>query len=108
MPKTSQGINSEIKTHHGPEKGIGEPFQWQLTDHCCRVCFSRVLMRKQAGGKNVYRCAGCGAEKEGDSAATICACGMKLKTRVDAGVRCMVNMDRSPEFPAEIVATTVG
>lgn len=82
-----------------------EPVQgWVLTDHVCRVCFSRVLMRETFDMKRVYRCSGCGIEKQGDSEAAICACGMKLKTGVDAGIRCARNPAPTPEFPAEITA----
>lgn len=78
---------------------------WALTDHCCRVCFSRVLERETFDRKRVYRCAGCGIEKEGSSESAICACGIKLKTGVDAGIRCEVSKNRSPEWPAEITAS---
>lgn len=78
---------------------------WALTDHCCRVCFSRVLMRETFDRRKIYRCAGCGVEKEGNSPAVICSCGIKLKTSIDAGIRCHVSENRTPEFPAEITAS---
>lgn len=105
MHETTPGINSQKKSHSGPENRLGEPFSWQLTDHCCRICFSRVVVRKSDDGEKVWRCTGCGTEKKGAKASTICACGMKLKTGADAGVRCVVNTDKRPEFPAEITAT---
>ena len=75
-----------------------------LTDHCCRVCFSRVLVRETFDRRRIYRCSGCGIEKEGRSEAAICACGIKLKTGVDARIRCELNINRSPEWPAEVTA----
>ena len=78
---------------------------WTITDHCCRVCFSRVLMREAFDHRRTYRCAGCGAEAEGSREAVICSCGIRLKTGVDAGIRCTPNAERSPEWPAEITAT---
>jgi len=78
---------------------------WALTDHCCRVCFSRVLVRETFDRRRIYRCAGCGVEKEGRSEAAICACGIKLKTGVDAGIRCEVSKNKTPEWPAEITAS---
>lgn len=82
-----------------------EPVQgWVITDHICRVCFSRVLMREAFDRRRTYRCAGCGAEADGSSEAAVCCCGIKLKTGVDAGIRCQVNPDRTPEFPAEVTA----
>lgn len=77
---------------------------WKLTPHCCRVCFSRVLMRETFDRRRVYRCAGCGVEAEGKSEAAICACGIRLKTGVDAGIRCQVQTEPTPEFPAQVVA----
>ena len=81
-----------------------DDYQWALTPHCCRVCFSRVLVRETFDRRRIYRCAGCGIEKEGRSEAAICSCGIKLKTGVDAGIRCELNTNRSPEWPAEVTA----
>ena len=77
---------------------------WKLVPHVCRVCFSRVLVRETFDHRRIYRCSGCGIEKEGRSEAAICSCGIKLKTGVDAGIRCELNPDRSPEWPAEVTA----
>lgn len=83
-----------------------EPVQgWVITDHVCRCCFGRVLMREAFDRKRTYRCANCGIESEGRTEAAICCCGIKLKTGIDAGIRCCVNEDKSPEFPSEIVAS---
>lgn len=78
---------------------------WALTAHCCRACFSRVLVRETFDHRKIYRCSGCGIEREGRSPAVICSCGIKLKTNVDAGIRCHANENKSPEFPAEITAS---
>jgi len=90
-----------------PRSSLGDGFAWALTDHCCRACFSRVLVRETFDRRRIYRCAGCGIEREGRAESSICCCGMKLKTGVDAGLRCGANPDRSPEFPAEIVAAQI-
>ena len=83
--------------------------QWELTDHVCRVCFGRILRRKTDDGERlVYRCANCGTESEGRRETVLCCCGIKLKTGTDAGIRCVVNDNRSPECPSEIVAEQVG
>ena len=79
-------------------------YHWAITDHVCRVCFSRVLVRETFDRRRIYRCAGCGIEKEGRSEAAVCCCGIKLKTGVDAGIRCELNTNRSPEWPAEVTA----
>lgn len=77
---------------------------WQITSHICRVCFGRVLMREAFDRRKTYRCSCCGAEADGASEAAVCCCGIKLKTGIDAGIRCTPNEARSPEFPAEITA----
>ncbi len=85
-----------------------EPVQgWVITDHICRVCFGRILVREAFDRRKTYHCSNCGTESPGTSEAAICCCGIKLKTGVDAGIRCQVNPDRSPEWPAEITATQV-
>ena len=82
-----------------------EPVEgWIITDHICRVCFSRVLLRETFDHRKIYRCAGCGAEQEGRSEAAVCCCGIRLKSGIDAGIRCQVNANPTPEFPAQIVA----
>lgn len=89
-------------------KAVREPVPgWVITDHICRVCFSRVLMREAFDRRRTYRCAGCGSEATGATEAVVCCCGIKLKTGVDAGIRCAANTDKSPEWPAEITATQV-
>lgn len=85
-----------------------EPVQgWVITDHICRICFGRVLMREAFDRRKTYRCSNCGTEADGTSEAAICCCGMKLKTNVDAGIRCTRNNDKSPEWPSEITAAQV-
>lgn len=82
-----------------------EPAQgWEITDHICRVCFSRVLVREAFDRRKTYRCVGCGAEAEGASETAVCCCGIRLKNGIDAGIRCQRNPAPTPEFPAEITA----
>lgn len=68
------------------------------------MCFGRVLMRETFDRRRIYRCSNCGVEAEGKSEVAICCCGMKLKTGIDAGIRCQPSADRSPEWPSEITA----
>lgn len=82
-----------------------EPAQgWAITPHISRCCFARVLVRETFERKRVYRCSCCDIEVEGRTEAAICACGIKLKTGVDAGIRCQVSESPSPEFPSRITA----
>lgn len=83
-------------------------YGWAMTDHVCRCCFGRVLVRETFDRRKIYRCSNCGIEREGRSEAAICSCGIKLKTGVDAGIRCQVSENRTPEFPSEVVAVQVG
>ena len=78
---------------------------WSITDHACRVCMGRVLIRKTKTG-TVARCADCGIEAPG-SAKSICACGKKQRDGRDAGLRCAANKDQRPEAPQEIVVISI-
>lgn len=81
---------------------------WDLTDHVCRVCLGRVLRRKGPAGGWVHRCADCGLEVTGRVEA-LCACGARLKTGKNAGLRCRKNPDGpTPESPSEVVVLFVG
>lgn len=77
---------------------------WAITEHVCRVCFGRVLVREAFDRRRTYRCSNCGVQADGQSEAVVCSCGIKLKTGIDAGIRCAPNVDRSPEWPSEITA----
>lgn len=81
-----------------------DEFDWKIEPHCCRICFGRVASREKFDGKRLFRCTNCGVEREGVNASSICACGIKLKTKIDAGIRCVVNGQPTPESPSEIVA----
>lgn len=94
-------------------------YLWELENHCCRVCFSRIISREADSqddfGGRVYRCSNCGAEAIGTKPAVICACGMKVRkggkhsaTFADAGLRCHVNQNPNPSLPSEIVASYGG
>lgn len=88
-----------------------KPELWELTDHVCSVCFGRVLMGRMpddyAGDDHHrrWRCSNCGAESVNRLASSICACGIRLKSGRDAGVRCERNQAPTPEFVSEVVAS---
>jgi DNA-directed RNA polymerase subunit RPC12/RpoP len=84
---------------------------WSITAHVCVNCMGRILERPLLAGEGiapgrerVYRCADCGLERDGFSPAVLCTCGLKLKGRHNLGLRCEANLERTPEFPAEIIA----
>lgn len=78
---------------------------WSISDHVCRACFSRVLVRETFDRRKIFRCSNCEIEAEGRSESAICCCGIKLKTGVDAGIRCHRQESPSPEFPSRVVAS---
>lgn len=80
---------------------------WELTSHACRICFGRVLVRTTFENKKIYKCSNCDIEVEGSHEHALCCCGMKLRSNRDAGVRCQVNTNRTPENPAAVVAIQV-
>ena len=77
---------------------------WRIENHCCAICFSRVLSRAAGDRERVYRCSGCGVEKAGHAPSVICACGFRLQGKVKLGLKCEQNIKVSPEFPQEIIA----
>lgn len=79
---------------------------WIETAHVCRNCFGRVLMGETCRGR-VFKCADCGTQREGLDETAICACGIKLQGKVDAGIRCIVNDRKTPDCPNEIVAAQI-
>ena len=83
------------------------PLRWELTDHCCRVCFGRVLVRTRFDNVKVHKCSNCETEVVSDAPGGLCCCGMKLRTNRDAGVRCQVNAERKPENQSYIVAAQI-
>lgn len=87
------------------EKPAGAEFTWSLTDHVCRACLGRVLMRRSVDGVRHYRCANCAIEQVGKSPSVLCCCGITFgRARRDAGIRCVRNPKWTPECMSEIVA----
>jgi hypothetical protein len=78
-----------------PESG------WTLIDHVCRTCFGRLLKR----GEEV-RCADCETTVHGSHTA-LCACGARLKSGRNAGLRCRRNAQPTAEQPAAVVVVYV-
>jgi hypothetical protein len=90
---------------------------WELEPHVCRHCFGRICSRQIPGDLVEYQCTNCGAQSKAIEPSMLCACGIKLHTSAegkrvgpanrDAGIRCIANPKKSPQFPAEYVATYV-
>jgi hypothetical protein len=88
--------------------------QWEITEHCCRVCQGRVV-RREAGlhpATNerivVVMCSVCELKAEGIRVnhRDICCCGASRKT-YNAKLRCRRQENPTPAFPAAIVAEEV-
>jgi hypothetical protein len=79
---------------------------WAVTDHCCRVCFGRLLERTDDSGAKIVRCADCWLTVDGGPR-KLCCCGIKLRTGRNAGYRC-VKHKPTPELPAEVVVEFAG
>jgi hypothetical protein len=90
---------------------------WQLEPHVCRVCFGRLVSRPAFGLLREYRCTNCETTSQHTDASVACCCGIKVRKRnstgrhggvmIDAGIRCIVNPEKSPAFPAAYVASEV-
>jgi hypothetical protein len=79
---------------------------WEITDHVCRVCLGRVLRRDDDLLGSVYRCADCGEEVTG-KVENLGACGVRLRTGRNAGLRCVRHL-ATPESPSEVIVKFVG
>lgn len=84
-----------------------EQMKWSITDHVCKACFGRLLVCRDEHGKLHVRCADCGLQADGSHKA-LCACGQKLNTGGDAGLRCRPNPNQGPDAPQEIIVEYVG
>lgn len=78
---------------------------WALADHACRHCFGRVLARMGEDGVQVFRCSNCGAEGR-EKVKTVCCCGMTLRSGKSAGLRCVINNNKTAALPSEVVAVS--
>lgn len=83
------------------------PLQWILTEHCCRICLGRVLVRTTFDHQKIYKCSNCETEVQSEHVTGLCCCGMKMRNNRDMGIRCQVNEGRTPENPSYIVAAQV-
>lgn len=90
---------------------------WHLEPHVCRQCFGRLASRALDTGEQEFLCTNCMHLTLSTTHQDACCCGMKIRKRngtgrsggpmVDAGVRCIVNPDKSPAFPSAYVASEV-
>lgn len=76
---------------------------WEIEPHVCRQCGGRVLSR-DVEDETEYRCSNCGATARGRRVSVLCACGIKARGVVDAGIRCRLNDAPTPELPGQVVA----
>ena len=98
-------LDDAQKNAPGPPGGSQEA--WAITEHLCRVCFSRLLAVRGHGVTH-YRCSGCGLSENGRTPSCLCACGIKLpRSTRNAGIRCVKNDHITPETPFEFVARQV-
>lgn len=100
--------------------------QWRLTDHICKNCFGRILVRnaksrnkrklqsesenemeKQQEPELIFRCADCRQRINSNDIEDICCCGLKLKDGTDLGVRCVLADDPDVPLQTEIVAKQI-
>lgn len=71
---------------------------WELTDHLCRRCWGRLLIRNGEDGLTDVRCSNCGAEAHGKEDA-LCCCGIEANGKHP--FECVRNPEKSVS-PAEI------
>lgn len=97
-------------------QSVADP-AWHLEPHICRACFGRLASRALPSGEQEFLCTNCMHLTLSDTHQDACCCGMKIRKRngtgrsggpmVDAGVRCIVNPEKSPAYPSAYVACEV-
>jgi hypothetical protein len=102
----------EAKSGHSTQD-----YAWHLEPHVCRACFGRMASRALSETTSEFMCTNCMLLTVSESHTDACCCGMKIRKRngsgrsggpmVDAGVRCIVNPEKSPAFPSAYVASEV-
>jgi hypothetical protein len=91
-----------MKKQYTPDKS-----EYQLTDHCCRICLGRILRQIHYEHLPIHKCSNCGVEVISAHVHGLCCCGMKLRNGKNANMRCIVNTKKCPEQPSEIVVVQV-
>jgi hypothetical protein len=77
------------------------PASWRISDHACRHCLGRVLVRSVRGMPVESRCAQCGARADG-GASSLCCCGADCGA-LGYALECYKNPNVSKEVPHEIM-----
>ncbi|MFZ4537893.1 hypothetical protein [Propionivibrio sp.] len=88
---------------------------YRKTNHACRICFARVFAYVDEAGEHHVECSNCGLTKHSHKPETICACGYKLRAKgkaaskwPNAGFRCQLNPNITPEIPSQIIVVHQG
>lgn len=70
---------------------------WKLTNHCCRICFGRVLKRRLSPSLSEVVCSICDATARGDEP-SLCWCGVEVGAKGKI-LECFLNPKPRPELP---------
>jgi hypothetical protein len=79
---------------------------WEVSDHACRFCLGRVLVRAGRGAPAEVRCAQCGAKADGGPSA-LCCCGADCGA-LGYALECFKNPNVTNEVPHEIMVREPG
>jgi hypothetical protein len=86
--------------------GVTEPSEWYVTDHVCKFCYGRLLIRRNESGHRHVFCPNCEANVTGNPK-SLCMCGRVTWNGKDAGFRCVRNMNKTQEAQQVIIAIQV-
>jgi hypothetical protein len=83
-----------------PLKTAARP-KWEVSDHACRYCFGRVLVRTRRGKVIQARCAECAQHRFG-TVEKLCCCGVEAGA-LGRALECVPNPQINVEAPQEIM-----
>jgi hypothetical protein len=75
--------------------------KWEVSNHACRCCFGRVLVRMRRSKVVEVRCAECDAHRFGP-VETLCCCGVEVGA-LGRALECVPNPEVSVEAPQKIM-----
>jgi len=75
--------------------------KWEVSDHACRCCFGRILVRTRRDKVVEARCAECDAHRFGP-VDKLCCCGVEVGA-LGRALECVPNPEVSVEAPQKIM-----
>jgi hypothetical protein len=79
---------------------------WEISQHCCKICFGKILTRQVSPTVTECKCAECGVSTYG-SVLNLCWCGKTAGQIYGRIFRCKPNDNPRPELPNLILVEEI-